>query len=64
MTMAYEEFMRQYAMSGREKADGYTAAAFTGLEPHEKDEVFKKLVAELPSSANGLSFSTQRKPCL
>jgi len=54
MSAAFEEFMRQYKMTGSEKADGYSDDVFVGLEPDEKETVFKLLETELPWSAEWL----------
>ena len=56
MTIAFETFMKQYKMIGSEKADGYSQDAFTGLDDHEKETVFKLLVTELPWSVEWLFF--------
>lgn len=40
MTAAFNEFMRQYKMTGSEKADGYSRSGFAGLDEDEKNEVF------------------------
>jgi hypothetical protein len=61
MTVAFENFMKQYKMTGSEKADGYSRDAFEGLEEHEKDAVFKLLVQELPYSAEWLFFVDAEK---
>lgn len=44
MTLAFEKFMKQYRMTGSEKADGYSSDAFVGLEESEK-EVFVQLMS-------------------
>lgn len=54
MTDAFNEFMRQYKMTGSEKADGYSQNVFVGLEASEKEEVFRLLETELPYSAKWL----------
>lgn len=54
MSLAFEKFMMQYKMAGREKADGYSPDVFIGLEEHEKESVFKLLTNELPWSAEWL----------
>ena len=54
MTLAFDTFMKQYQMTGSEKADGYSRDAFIGLDEHEKEEVFKLLTTELPWSAEWL----------
>lgn len=54
MTTAFNEFMRQSKMTGREKADGYSQDAFIGLDEYEKETVFDLLVTELPFSAEWL----------
>lgn len=56
MTAAYNEFMRQYQATGSEKADGYSRDAFIGLDPQEKQEVFKLLQTELPYSVDWLFY--------
>lgn len=53
MTSAFNEFLRRYKITGSEKADGYSQSAFIGLNEHEKEEVFKILVMELPYSVSG-----------
>lgn len=50
VTESFSEFMRQYKMTGSEKADGYNRDVFIGLTEHEKEEVFKLLMTELPWS--------------
>jgi hypothetical protein len=61
MTQAFDTFMRQYKMTGREKADGYSRDAFIGLTPNEKDIVLQKLTSELPWSAEWLFFVDKQK---
>lgn len=61
MTAAFDEFLRQYKMTGSEKADGYSRDAFLGLEGHEKEEVFGLLVHELPHSVDWLFFVDAKK---
>lgn len=56
MTDTFKEFMRQYKMTGSEKADGYSQSAFVGLDESEKEEVFNILVKELPYSVQWLFF--------
>ncbi|MFC0254205.1 hypothetical protein [Massilia consociata] len=56
MTLAFENFMKQFEMTGSEKADGYSRDAFVGLDSQEKEIVFKLLVTELPWSAEWLFF--------
>lgn len=61
MTAAFNEFMRQHKMAGSEKADGYSQSAFIGLNEHEKEEVFKILVTELPCSVQWLFFLNKER---
>jgi hypothetical protein len=61
VTTAFENFMRQYKMTGSEKADGYSDDAFVGLDEHEKEVVFKLLVTELPWSVEWLFFVDREK---
>jgi len=61
MTIAFNEFMRQYKMTGSEKADGYSRDAFIGLTQQEKEEVFRLLVTELPFSVEWLFFVDEKK---
>jgi hypothetical protein len=61
MTLAFETFMRQCRLTGREKADGYSRDAFIGLAPNEKDIVLQKLASELPWSAEWLFFVDEQK---
>ncbi|MGW8389338.1 hypothetical protein [Pseudoduganella sp. HUAS MS19] len=56
MTAAFDEFMRQYKLTGSEKADGYNRSAFIGLSEDEIETVFGLLVSELPYSAEWLAF--------
>jgi len=56
MTLAFEKFMKQYEMTGSEKADGYSRDALTGLDNHEKETVFQLLIKELPWSVEWLFF--------
>jgi len=56
MTAAYNEFIRQYKMTGSEKADGYSRNVFVGLDEGEKEEVFGILLTEIPYSAKWLFF--------
>lgn len=51
MTFAFDTFLRQHAQTGSAKADGYSRDAFIGLEEHERQNVFRLLVEELPWSA-------------
>ena len=61
MTAAFNEFMRQYKMTGSEKADGYSRKAFEGLDTREKEEVFHLLKQELPYSVEWLFFLHSKK---
>ena len=61
MTAAFSEFMRQYKMTGSEKADGYSQSAFIGLDEHEKEEVFNILATELPYSVQWLFFLNKER---
>lgn len=61
MTAAFNEFMRQYQMTGSAKADGYSRDAFIGLDGHEKQTVFDLLSKELPFSAEWLFFLDREK---
>ncbi|WBS04298.1 hypothetical protein OU994_08475 [Pseudoduganella sp. SL102] len=54
MTQAFENFLRQFHMTGSEKADGYSRDAFEGLADHEKTTVFDMLVQELPWASDWL----------
>ncbi|MCS0595462.1 hypothetical protein [Massilia agri] len=53
--------MRQYKMTGSEKADGYSRDAFVGLDEYEKKTVFELLVKELPWSAEWLFYLDPEK---
>lgn len=61
MTLAFEKFMKQYKMTGREKADGYSQDVFVGLDESEKKRVFELLVAELPWGIEWLFFLEPEK---
>jgi hypothetical protein len=61
MTAAFDEFMRQYKLSGSEKADGYNRDAFIGLDEREKETVFGLLMSEFPHSAEWLLFLDREK---
>ncbi len=39
MSYPFEEFKKQHAMTGSEKADGYSPDVFVGLGEHEKEIV-------------------------
>ena len=54
MTQAFDTFLRQFHMTGSEKADGYSRDAFEGLAEHEKNTVFDMLAGELPWAAEWL----------
>jgi len=54
MSLAFEKFLMQHNMTGREKADGYSPDVFIGLEEKEKESVLKLLTNELPWSAEWL----------
>jgi hypothetical protein len=54
MTSAFEKLKKQHAMTGSEKADGYSYDVFLGLDEDEKEAVFNLLVRELPWSAEWL----------
>ncbi len=56
MTRAFDIFMHQYNMTGGEKADGYSRAAFTGLVSDEQEEVFRLLMREIPFSVEWMFF--------
>lgn len=61
MTQAFDKFVKQYEMTGSEKADGYSKDAFIGLDEHEKERVFDLLKTELPWSAEWLFFVNPEK---
>jgi hypothetical protein len=61
MSAAFCEFMRQYKMTGSEKADGYSQDVFEGLDEHEKETVFNMLLAELTFSVRWLFFLNREK---
>ena len=61
MTAAYDEFIREYEMTGSEKMDGYSRSVFVGLASHEKLKVFEILQQELPISAPWLFFLDAQK---
>ena len=61
MTAAFNDFMREYKMTGSEKADGYSQSVFIGLDDQEKNEVFSILLTELPYSAHWLIFLDRKK---
>jgi hypothetical protein len=61
MTAAFEKFMKQYKMTGSEKADGYSRDAFIGLDEREKEAVFELLVTELPWEVEWLFFLNPEK---
>lgn len=54
MTAAYQTFLKQFHATGSEKADGYSADAFVGLDEAEKDEVFELMRSQLPWAAEWL----------
>lgn len=54
MSVTFDNFLKQYHMTGREKADGYCMDAFEGLSQEEKSIVFNLLLKELPWSAKWL----------
>lgn len=54
MTSALELFMKEYQMTGSEKADGYSVDALIGLSGKEKEIAFELLLKELPWSAKWL----------
>jgi hypothetical protein len=56
---AYQQFIRQYNATGREKADGYARAHFDGMTPAEKAQAFDLLkdeVARHPSFVEWLFY--------
>ena len=61
MTTSYDEFIREYNMTGSEKADGYSPSVFLGLEPNQKEKVFELLLTELPISTKWLFFWIQKR---
>jgi hypothetical protein len=61
MSLAFDNFLRQYNATGSEKADGYSRDAFEGLTDPEKDTVFNMLEKELPYSAEWLFFLDPQK---
>jgi hypothetical protein len=61
VTLAFEEFMRQYKMTGSEKADGYSRNVFIGLDGREKEIVFGLLESELPWAAEWFFFLDSEK---
>lgn len=61
MTSVFEKFMRQYKMTGSEKADGYSQDVFVGLSENEKRTVFELLVTELPWEIEWLFFIDPEK---
>jgi hypothetical protein len=54
MTSALKLFMKEYQMTGSEKADGYSVDALVGLSGKEKEIAFELLLKELPWSAKWL----------
>ena len=54
MTVAFDTFLKQYNMTGSEKADGYSSDAFEGLTQEEKVIVFDMLVEQLPWASDWL----------
>ncbi|WP_449405884.1 hypothetical protein [Massilia phosphatilytica] len=61
MTLAFEKFMKQYKMTGSEKADGYSQDVFVGLDDEEKKVVFELLVTEIPWAIEWLFFLDTEK---
>lgn len=61
MTAAFNEFLRQYNLTGREKADGYSPDVFIGLDEIEKQQVFDLLLTEISISVKWLFYLNPEK---
>jgi hypothetical protein len=61
MTLPFEKFLRQFKMTGSEKADGYSQDVFVGLDEDERKSVFEILVTELPWGLEWLFFLDVQK---
>jgi hypothetical protein len=64
MTAAFDLFMKEYHLTGSEKADGYSDAAFSGLSEQEEGIVFDLLLTELPWSTKWLFVLNAQKAAL
>jgi hypothetical protein len=56
-----KKFMKEYQMTGSEKADGYSVDALIGLSGKEKEIAFELLLKELPWSAKWLFIVDAQK---
>jgi len=61
MTAGFDLFMKEYHLTGSEKADGYSMDAFAGLSEQEKNVVFELLLKELPWSTKWLFVLDSQK---
>ncbi len=50
MSAAFEQFLKEYESTGREKADGYDESHFLGLSELEKQKVYDLLLKEISVS--------------
>ena len=61
MTSEFDLFMKEYQMTGSEKADGYSIDALMGLSEREKEIAFDLLLKELPWSTKWLFILDAQK---
>lgn len=61
MTSEFDLFMKEYQMTGSEKADGYSIDALIGLSEREKAIAFELLLKELPWSTKWLFILDAQK---
>lgn len=61
MTSEFDLFMKEYQMTGSEKADGYSIDALMGLSEREKEIAFELLLKELPWSTKWLFILDAQK---
>ena len=61
MTSEFDLFMKEYQMTGSEKADGYSIDALIGLSEREKEIAFDLLLKELPWSTKWLFILDAQK---
>ncbi|NRR34127.1 hypothetical protein HSX11_28535 [Oxalobacteraceae bacterium] len=60
-SLAFKRFLKQYNMTGSEKADGYSYDVFIGLSDAEQEIVFDLLVKEIPHSLEWLFLLNAEK---
>lgn len=61
MSLAFNDFLIEYKVTGSEKSDGYSRSVFTGLSEAEREIVFDLLVSAIPWQIKWLFFLDPKK---